>query len=151
MELIFAKFDSKRNLWAAAAQTTAMLDAVGSLAQASSGPSFCRPEILECPPGCSPCVNITQGRHPCVEITHNGGEFIPNDLSLGEGSGGDNRSERVLLLSGPNMVSSHGDKVLSRFELTAIATLGWKKYSSKTDMPHCHSRANGVLCPSGQL
>jgi hypothetical protein len=36
MQLIFAKFETKRTLWAAAAQTTALLDALGSLAQVAS-------------------------------------------------------------------------------------------------------------------
>lgn len=106
MQLIFAKFDSKRSLWAAAAQTTAMLDALGSLAEASTRPGFSRPTILACPPHVKPCIHVIQGRHPSVEITHNGGQFIPNDLTLGDYNGrtGDTSdAERVLLLSGPNM------------------------------------------------
>jgi DNA mismatch repair ATPase MutS len=105
MQLIFAKFDSKRHLWAAAAQATAMLDALGSLAQASAKAGYTRPSILDCPPDGKPCVRIVQGKHPCVDTTHSGGEFIPNDLSLGEASQhGCNQTTRVLLLSGPNMV-----------------------------------------------
>ena len=106
MQLIFAKFDSKRSLWAAAAQTTAMLDALGSLAEASGRPGFIRPTILSCPPDVQPCIHVVQGRHPCVEITHSGGQFIPNDLTLGryeEQAEEAQGSERVLLLSGPNM------------------------------------------------
>jgi DNA mismatch repair protein MSH6 len=106
MQLIFAKFASMRKLWAAAAQTTSMLDALGSLAEASSRPGFTRPTILACPPNTKPCIHIIKGQHPCVEITHNGGQFIPNDLTLGEYTcNGSNRrnGERVLLLSGPNM------------------------------------------------
>lgn len=98
LQLIFSKFDSMRHLWAAAAQATALLDALGSLAQASSRVGYTRPTILDCPPHGMPSVKVIQGRHPCVDTTHNGGEFIPNDLELGS-------SERVLLLSGPNMVS----------------------------------------------
>jgi DNA mismatch repair protein MSH6 len=97
MQLIFAKFDEKRHLWAAAAQATALLDALGSLAQASSRPGFTRPKILECPPDGMPSIRVVQGRHPCVDTTHSGGDFIPNDLVLGEAA------EMVLLLSGPNM------------------------------------------------
>jgi len=99
MQLIFAKFDSMRHLWAAAAQATALLDALGSLAHASSKPGYTRPKILDCPPKGVPSVRVVQGRHPCVDITHSGGDFIPNDLVLGEAA------EKVLLLSGPNMVS----------------------------------------------
>jgi DNA mismatch repair protein MSH6 len=106
--MIFAKFDTKRNLWAAAAQCTAILDALGSLAQASSRPGFTRPTILECPPDAKPCIHVAQGRHPCVDSTHSGGQFIPNDLTLGSRDENSTHSQRVLLLSGPNMVSSVG-------------------------------------------
>lgn len=97
MQTIFSKFDSRRSVWEAAAQATAMLDALGSLAQVSSMPGFSRAEILDCSPETIPKIDVNEGFHPCVEITHNGGDFIPNDISLG-GS-----NERVLLLSGPNM------------------------------------------------
>jgi DNA mismatch repair ATPase MutS len=101
MQLIFAKFDSKRDLWAAAAQATALLDALGSLAHSASKAGYTRPIILECPPIASPSIQIIQGRHPCVENTM-GSDFIPNDLELGLNSDGTS-SPRVLLLSGPNM------------------------------------------------
>jgi len=103
LQMIFAKFDSKRDLWAAAAQCTAILDALGSLAHAASKPGFTRPTILECLPDARPCIHISQGRHPCVDITHSGGQFIPNNLTLGSLSKGDFQNPRVLLLSGPNM------------------------------------------------
>lgn len=48
-----------------------------------------------------------QGRHPCVYNTHNGSEFVPNDLTLGGNLevNGSNISDgaSILLLSGPNM------------------------------------------------
>jgi len=104
MELIFAKFDSKRALWASAAQATALLDALGALAQTAAKNGFTRPRILDCPPGESPCVNIVQGRHPCVENTFSSSEFIPNDVSLGRSMANESAPpSRVLLLSGPNM------------------------------------------------
>ena len=104
MELIFAKFDSKRALWASAAQATALLDALGALAQTAAKNGFTRPRILDCLPGESPCVNIVQGRHPCVENTFSSSEFIPNDVSLGRSMANESASpSRVLLLSGPNM------------------------------------------------
>ena len=102
IKLIFAKFDSKRALWAAASQATALLDALGALAQTASKSGYTRPRILDCPPGGSPSIKISQGRHPCVESSFQSSEFIPNDLSLG-GTRGDGVAPRVLLLSGPNM------------------------------------------------
>eukprot|EP00591_Stephanopyxis_turris_P006210 CAMPEP_0195526514 /NCGR_PEP_ID=MMETSP0794_2-20130614/27623_1 /TAXON_ID=515487 /ORGANISM="Stephanopyxis turris, Strain CCMP 815" /LENGTH=725 /DNA_ID=CAMNT_0040657219 /DNA_START=35 /DNA_END=2212 /DNA_ORIENTATION=+ len=106
MQIVFAKFDTLRPLWAAAAQATAMLDALGALALVSGLPDFSRPTILDCNDGASPVIRVEQGRHPCVDVTHRGGDFIPNDLTLGGGEddNGDGRlSSRVLLLSGPNM------------------------------------------------
>jgi len=97
MQIMFAKFDSRRPTWESVAQATAMFDALCSLAQISSMPGFTRPNIVDCFSNTFAKIDITQGFHPCVEVTHNGGDFIPNDLSLG-GS-----NERVLLLSGPNM------------------------------------------------
>jgi DNA mismatch repair protein MSH6 len=96
MELIFAKFDSMRSMWAATAHATALLDALGSLAQTASKAGYSRPTILDCPLNAYPSIRVFQGRHPCVEHTFASAEFIPNNLSLGCDS-------RVLLLSGPNM------------------------------------------------
>ena len=102
LQLIFAKFDASRNVWAAAAQATALLDALGSLARVALKAGYIRPTILECLPNESPKINIIQGRHPCVENNIGSTGFIPNDLSLGlETANGLN--PRVLLLSGPNM------------------------------------------------
>jgi DNA mismatch repair protein MSH6 len=101
MKLVFAKFDSMRSVWMAAAHATAMLDALGSLAQIASQPGFCRPQIVDCPPSAKPGIEVIQGRHPCVDVTHSGGDFIPNDLILGGKFDPDGSS--VLLLSGPNM------------------------------------------------
>jgi DNA mismatch repair protein MSH6 len=102
MRLIFAKFDSMRNLWGAAAQATALLDALGALAKASTNAGYTRATILDCPPDASSSITVVQGRHPCVERTLGSGEFVPNDLSLGTDNG-DGTQSRVLLLSGVNM------------------------------------------------
>jgi DNA mismatch repair protein MSH6 len=97
MQLIFAKFLSMRSLWASLAQATAMLDALAALSEASSRSGFSRPQVCDCTPNDSPHIDVKQGRHPCVDFTHNGGDFIPNDLILG---GTDNGVEgsRILLL-----------------------------------------------------
>jgi DNA mismatch repair protein MSH6 len=102
MQLIFAKFDSMRSLWAAAAQATSLLDAIGALAQTASKPGYTRAKILDCPQHASPTIRVTGGRHPCIESSIGSNDFIPNDLSLGTETSQDNAS-RVLLLSGPNM------------------------------------------------
>jgi DNA mismatch repair protein MSH6 len=86
MQLIFAKFDSMRSRWAAAAQATALLDALGSLAKTATKPGFCRPKVLDCQQGSEPSLKIVQGRHPCVDNNFNNTDFIPNDLKLGTAS-----------------------------------------------------------------
>jgi len=104
MQVIFAKFDAQRSLWAAAADITAILDALGSLAMLAGNPGYSRAEILECPSGRQPNITIEQGRHPVVEKSFHSSEFIPNDLNLGpQESPGGEHSARLLLLSGPNM------------------------------------------------
>ncbi|GMH78533.1 hypothetical protein TL16_g07839 [Triparma laevis f. inornata] len=95
---IFRKFDSFRPLWSIAVQVSGMLDALSALSEVSSQPGWSRATILESKgPGTS-SVDIKGGRHPCVEVTHSGDDFVPNDLALGG-----EEKERVLLLSGPNM------------------------------------------------
>jgi DNA mismatch repair protein MSH6 len=132
MQLIFAKFDSKRSLWAAASHATAILDALGSLAKTACKPGFCRPTILECPPDMEPTINIVQGRHPCVETSVHSTEFIPNDLCLGRASSED--SSRLLLLSGPNMVCgvNSGFQVILFFSFFLICVL-----LSREEKAHC--------------
>ena len=100
MKLVFAKFDSMRSVWMAATHASAMLDALGSLAQIASRPGFCRPQIMDCPPSAKPGIEVIQGRHPCVDVTHSGGDFIPNDLVLGGKLESDGDESSVLLLSG---------------------------------------------------
>jgi DNA mismatch repair ATPase MutS len=76
------------------------------LATLGGQPRFCRPTIVECPPIKRLGIKVVQGRHPFVEVTHNGGTFIANDLFLGgniDGSAAFNEAS-ILLLSGPNMV-----------------------------------------------
>ena len=113
MALVFAKFDNMRSVWTGASLATAMLDALGSLAQVAMQPGFSRPRIMECSLSSKPGIEIFQGRHPCVSSTHSGGDFIPNDLILGskleseddfaDGTVHCQGDSNVLLLSGPNM------------------------------------------------
>jgi DNA mismatch repair protein MSH6 len=137
MQLVFARFNKQRSLWAAAAHTTALLDALGSLAKVAAKPGYCRPTILECPPDQEPTINIAQGRHPCVESSINSTEFIPNDLALGRS--GD--ASRLLLLSGPNMVRSLCRSTVSIFySLLTPRILRYHDLSCRVEKVHCCAR-----------
>ncbi|CAB9521410.1 Component of the post-replicative DNA mismatch repair system (MMR). Heterodimerizes with msh-2 to form MutS beta [Seminavis robusta] len=82
MQHVFARFDAKRNLWEQVKHVSAMLDALGSLANFCGPPGYCRPQILECPPDATPCIEIVQGRHPCVESTPGSSEFLPKSMQV---------------------------------------------------------------------
>lgn len=146
MEVIFMKFDSKRTVWAAAAQATALLDALGSLAHTASKAGYTRPIILNEAAGDSPAsIRINQGRHPCVEANVSGKDFIPNDLGLGGVEDGC-PSPRVLLLSGPNMgVSDTNSKLFVGRNLTTERILG-EKYFASTNMLNCDPGSAWKLC-----
>jgi DNA mismatch repair protein MutS len=83
------------------AQAVATLDALCALAERSLTLGWCAPEFVK-----TPCIEITQGRHPVVEArlaeTHGvvaGGAaktFIANDTRLGH-------LHRMQVITGPNM------------------------------------------------
>ncbi len=83
------------------ATAVATLDALGALAERSLTLNWCAPEFVK-----TPCIEITQGRHPVVEArlaeTHgmaSGGAaktFIANDTRLGP-------TQRMQVITGPNM------------------------------------------------
>ncbi len=84
----------------------AHLDAVLSLAEVSAQPGFSRPQFYE---GSSTpsFVRFKNARHPCLAQTYQGGEYIPNDATLGAAPAGiaDDApgAPNMLLLTGPNM------------------------------------------------
>ena len=153
MELIFAKFDSMRDLWGAASQAISMLDALNSLAKTASQPGYSRPTILECPPDTGPSMTVVQGRHPCVEgsAVDSSSDFVPNDLSLGSESS----SERVLLLSGPNMGGT-SDVCLFQCGLIILWFLSFilssqifrQEYATSSNLLDRDSCSNRLLCTS---
>ncbi|MBQ4341754.1 MAG: DNA mismatch repair protein MutS [Clostridia bacterium] len=69
----------------------AELDCLLSLALAAKAYGYCRPRVTA-----SGKLKITDGRHPIVERSMKE-EFVPNSTEL------DDRDERVVILTGPNM------------------------------------------------
>lgn len=105
MRRLFAKFDEHRELWARAVRCLAHVDALLSLADVSAQPGFSRPKFYD--KDTATFIRLKNARHPCLSQTYQGGEYIPNDASLGaapaEVADGNTRAPNMLLLTGPNM------------------------------------------------
>ncbi|MEX2615280.1 MAG: DNA mismatch repair protein MutS [Alphaproteobacteria bacterium] len=76
---------------AATADGLAALDVAAALADLAQARRYCRPEFDS-----APVFDIRGGRHPVVEASLEGGEFVPNDCDLAE-------DRRLWLITGPNM------------------------------------------------
>ena len=74
------------------AAAVAATDALCSLAAVAVQRGYCRPEMT-----LGNQIQITDGRHPVVEVMLKDSLFVPNDTDLG---GGDNQ---VSIITGPNM------------------------------------------------
>ncbi|MCL2200413.1 MAG: DNA mismatch repair protein MutS [Oscillospiraceae bacterium] len=74
------------------AQHVAALDVFCSFAEVAVANNYCKPEI-----DVSGAINITDGRHPTVEVMQQGSLFVPNDTFLDSGS------SRTAIITGPNM------------------------------------------------
>jgi DNA mismatch repair protein MutS len=74
-----------------AAQITAELDVLSTLAEVAEREGYVRPVMSD-----GYDLSITAGRHPVVERMMAREKFIPNDISLPE-------SARLMILTGPNM------------------------------------------------
>ncbi len=70
----------------------AQLDVLSSLAELAARHGYCRPEIVA-----EPVFEVEAGRHPVLDALLPPGEFVPNDIQLGEDKG------TILLITGPNM------------------------------------------------
>jgi len=76
------------------AQAVATLDALCALTERALTLHWCAPEFVS-----TPCIDITQGRHPVVEARlaeTSGGAFIANDTRL-------SATQRMQVITGPNM------------------------------------------------
>ncbi len=74
-----------------AADLTADLDAIFSLAETAVRNNYIRPQVTD-----ENIIEISEGRHPVVErLTRE--KFIPNDIHL------DSKEKQVLIITGPNM------------------------------------------------
>ena len=74
------------------AGSVAALDALGSFAESARQFNYCRPRLRG--PG---AIHIRGGRHPVLDQQIAGDRFVPNDTAL------DGRTQRLIVLTGPNM------------------------------------------------
>ena len=74
------------------AKAVACVDVLASMAYVADQNGFCRPSINE-----KGVIDIKNGRHPVVERMINNDMFIANDTYL------DNKSNRIAIITGPNM------------------------------------------------
>ncbi|KFM28546.1 DNA mismatch repair protein Msh3 [Auxenochlorella protothecoides] len=85
-------------LFRSAADALAELDCLLGLATLAGNSGYVRPDILPASPE-GGRLAITACRHPMLDVQL-GPDFVPNDVALGSGPGGE---PRALVLTGPNM------------------------------------------------
>ncbi len=78
----------------------AQLDVLASFAETARLQTYCRPQISN-----EGVLQIRDGRHPVLEQHPNDERFVPNDTSLGAGTGANISEEfpQIALITGPNM------------------------------------------------
>ena len=85
----------------------ARVDALAGLAETAERNNYTHPRISE-----STDLKIIQGRHPVIEQTVKGEEFVPNDIHL------DGQKQQVIILTGPNMAGK--STILRQTALTVL-------------------------------
>ncbi|CCO09351.1 DNA mismatch repair protein mutS [Desulforamulus hydrothermalis Lam5 = DSM 18033] len=70
----------------------AQIDVLVSLAEVATARGYVKPRLSD-----EGVIEITEGRHPVVEMTLGPGRFVPNDTCL------DTANRRLCLITGPNM------------------------------------------------
>ena len=85
----------------------ARIDALAGLAETAERNNYTHPQINE-----STGLKIIQGRHPVIEQTVKGEEFVPNDIHL------DAQKQQVIILTGPNMAGK--STILRQTALTVL-------------------------------
>jgi DNA mismatch repair protein MutS len=98
---------SKASQLRAAAAAVAALDALCSFATVSAERGYCRPTVDE-----SEVIRLEAARHPVVELSLEGGTFVPNDTRL------DRDDSQLLVITGPNMAGK--STVMRQVALAAV-------------------------------
>jgi DNA mismatch repair protein MutS len=94
------------------AEVLAQVDVLAALATLAVKANCCRPELVE-----EPILEICEGRHPVLDRLQPTGQFVPNDVLVGEETG------RVQIITGPNMAGK-STYIRQAALLTILAQIG---------------------------
>ncbi len=94
------------------AEVLAEVDVLTALSVLAVKGSYCRPELTD-----EPTLTIREGRHPVLDRLQPTGQFVPNDVLLGETTG------RVQIITGPNMAGK-STYIRQAALLTIMAQIG---------------------------
>lgn len=94
------------------AEVLAQADVLSALAVLAIRGSYCRPVLTE-----EPLLDIREGRHPVLDRLQPTGQFVPNDVLLGDETG------RVQIITGPNMAGK-STYIRQAALLTILAQIG---------------------------
>ncbi|MEQ8635260.1 DNA mismatch repair protein MutS [Gimesia maris] len=94
------------------AKILAQIDVLFGLAHLATHAGYTRPEMTE-----EPVLDIRESRHPVLDRLQPTGEFVPNDVLLGEPYG------RVQIITGPNMAGK-STYIRQAALLTLMAQIG---------------------------
>ncbi len=94
------------------AEVLAQVDVLAALGVLAVKGSYCRPELTE-----QPILDIREGRHPVLDRLQPTGQFVPNDVLLGDETG------RVQIITGPNMAGK-STYIRQAALLTILAQIG---------------------------
>jgi len=83
------------------------IDVIAGMAETAENNDYTCPEIND-----STDINITQGRHPVIELSVKEEDFVPNDIHL------DSLKQQVMIITGPNMAGK--STILRQTALTVL-------------------------------
>ena len=89
------------------AELISEIDVIAGMAETAENNNYTCPEIND-----SADIDITQGRHPVIELSVKEEDFVPNDIHL------DSLKQQVMIITGPNMAGK--STILRQTALTVL-------------------------------
>lgn len=102
------------------AEVLATIDVLANLATIAINSRYCRPVITD-----EPILKVLDGRHPVLDRLQPSGEFVPNDVILGQPGKEqpDDSRDLIALITGPNMAGK-STYIRQAALLTILAQMG---------------------------